>query len=95
MVRVASRHPGQIVTGGLIQISKNDPNRQQNVTSDVINCMSPPNTNSATANGEMRQIARRPRESDGVGNALRQVFGGGAMLSSELHSLIGQLSRYD
>jgi hypothetical protein len=57
--------------------------------------MSPPNTNSATASEEMRQIARRPRESDGVGNALRQVFSGAAMLPPELQFLLGRLSRID
>ena len=94
MAKVEFRLRDQIVTGALIQISQNEPKRQQSVASDVLSVMSPPNTNGATENGEMRQIARRPRESDGVGNALRQVFNGSpAMLPPELQTLLGQLSR--
>lgn len=57
--------------------------------------MSPPNPSSNTANVELRQTVRRPRESDGVGNALRNVFSGATTLPQGLSSLLSQLNRCD
>jgi hypothetical protein len=57
--------------------------------------MSPPDPNGSTVNLDLRQAVRRPRESDGVGNALRNVFGGAASLPQDLSSLVARLNRCD
>ena len=57
--------------------------------------MSPPDPNGNAANAELRQMVRRPRESDAVGNALRNVFAGAAALPQNLSSLLSQLNRCD
>ncbi|MEO7388341.1 MAG: hypothetical protein ABIV24_02590 [Sphingomonas sp.] len=40
-------------------------------------------------------MVRLPRESDGVGNALRQIFGGAAVLPSEFTALLNRLNNED
>jgi hypothetical protein len=55
--------------------------------------MSPPQPHSTTTNTDSRQAVRRPRESDGVGNALRQIFTGAPNLPGDLTSLLRQLTR--
>lgn len=57
--------------------------------------MSPPDPNGTAANADLRQTVRRPRESDGVGNALRNVFAGAAQLPQDLSSLVARLNRCD
>jgi len=57
--------------------------------------MSPPDPNGTAANAELRQTVRRPRESDGVGNALRNVFAGGSTMPQNLSSLLSRLNRCD
>ena len=57
--------------------------------------MTPSTLISAPRSEEMRQMAGRPRQSDGVGNALRQVFNGGAMLPPDLQSLVARLASVD
>jgi hypothetical protein len=42
---------------------------------------------------DSRQTVRRPRATDGVGNALRQLYGGPASLPRDMASLLEQLSR--
>ena len=41
---------------------------------------------------DSRLLVRRPRESDGVGNALRQTFTGAPNLPSDLLALLRRLS---
>jgi hypothetical protein len=36
-----------------------------------------------------------PRDSDGVGSALRQIFGGAPVMSSDLKALLGRLNQDD
>ena len=43
----------------------------------------------------LRQTVRMPRDSDGVGNALRQIFGRGPPLSSDLNALLDRLNTED
>lgn len=43
----------------------------------------------------MRQAVRAPRASDGVGNALRQIFGGCAALPPEFSALLLRLNKED
>jgi hypothetical protein len=49
--------------------------------------------NSARTSSGMQQMARRPRDSDGVGNALRQTFGSCSALPAEFQSLLARLPR--
>ena len=44
-----------------------------------------------TAQSGFGHTVRAPRESDGVGNALRQIFGGPAALPPEFTTLITRL----
>jgi hypothetical protein len=60
-----------------------------------LNSMSPPNPHSTASNADLRQTVKRPRESDGVGNALRNIFAGAPQLPHELSNLIGRLNRHD
>jgi hypothetical protein len=55
--------------------------------------MSPPDPHSQTAQNDSRQVVRRPRETDGVGNALRQIFTGAPALPSDLASLLRRLPK--
>jgi len=55
--------------------------------------MSPPNPHSQGSPSDSHHVVHRPRETDGVGNALRQIFTGGPALPSELASLLRQLSK--
>ncbi|MGN6817895.1 MAG: hypothetical protein ACTHJR_04415 [Sphingomonas sp.] len=55
--------------------------------------MSPPSPHSQAAQSDGRHAVRRPRESDGVGNALRQIFAGAPALPSDLTSLLRQLPK--
>jgi len=57
--------------------------------------MTPPASSPSAAHGGLRQIVRLPRESDGVGNALRQIFGGAAVLPSEVSALLSRLNKED
>ena len=52
--------------------------------------MSPPASPNAAVNG-LRQMARRPRDSDGVGNALRQIFGDIPGMPAEFSALLNRL----
>lgn len=54
--------------------------------------MTPPASSPATAQSGLRQTVRLPRESDGVGSALRQIFSGAGGLPSDLNALIKQLN---
>jgi len=53
--------------------------------------MSPPNSSSFACHKSLRQAVRMPRETDGVGNALRQIFGDAPSLPSEFAALLNQL----
>jgi hypothetical protein len=53
--------------------------------------MSPPNPHSQAGQSDSRLAVRCPRESDGVGNALRQIFNGAPNLPSDLTSLLRRL----
>ena len=48
-----------------------------------------------TADNDARQVVRRPRQSDGVGNALRQIFTGAPHLPADLSSLLRRLPKDD
>jgi hypothetical protein len=54
--------------------------------------MSPPNPHSQSMPSG-HDVVHRPRQSDGVGNALRQIYTGAPMLPSDLASLLRQLSK--
>lgn len=54
--------------------------------------MSPPDPHGQTQT-DNRLAVRRPRESDGVGNALRQTFVGAPNLPSDLLALLRRLSK--
>ena len=41
------------------------------------------------------QTVRLPRESDGVGSALRQIFGGAPATSAEFSALLNRLDKQD
>jgi hypothetical protein len=43
----------------------------------------------------MRHVVRRPRESDGVGNALRQIFGHPSSLPADIGKLLSRLNQND
>jgi hypothetical protein len=55
--------------------------------------MSPPNPHSQGSQSDSPHVVHRPRESDGVGNALRQIFTGGPALPGDLASLLRRLSK--
>jgi len=55
--------------------------------------MSPPDPHSQAAQADNRLAVRRPRESDGVGNALRQIFTGAPNLPSDLAMLLRRLPK--
>lgn len=57
--------------------------------------MSPPNSTAGTAQSGMRQMVHPPRQSDGVGNALRQIFGYPSSLPSEFGKLLNRLNQND
>ena len=57
--------------------------------------MSPLPSHDAAANSGLREVAYRPRDSDGVGNALRQIFGGAHSLPSDFRSMLNQLNTND
>jgi len=57
--------------------------------------MSPPAPINSATNSGMRQMARMPRDSDGVGSALRQIFNGAAGLPSDFKTLLGRLDKND
>jgi|GEM_PF-1850595 len=55
--------------------------------------MSPPNPHSQATQSGGQDIVHRPRQSDGVGNALRQIYTGAPTLPSDLQSLLRRLSK--
>jgi hypothetical protein len=55
--------------------------------------MSPPNPYSQATPSGGHDIVNRPRQSDGVGNALRQIYTGAPTLPSDLESLLRRLSK--
>lgn len=57
--------------------------------------MSPHASVSNSAQRDLRQTVRAPRESDGVGNALRQIFSGAAVMPSDFGALINRLDKQD
>jgi hypothetical protein len=57
--------------------------------------MSPSASSPSAAHDALRQTVRLPQESDGVGNALRQIFGGAAVLPSEFSALLNRLNKND
>jgi hypothetical protein len=65
--------------------------RQQIMAIDVLRRMSPPSPHSQASHSDSRHVVHRPRQSDGVGNALRQVFAGAPTLPSDLALLLRQL----
>jgi hypothetical protein len=67
--------------------------QQQIMASDVLRRMSPPNPHSQAIHSDSRHVVHRPRESDGVGNALRQIFAGAPNLPSDLASLLRRLPK--
>jgi hypothetical protein len=56
-----------------------------------LSLMTPSASSSCAAHGGLRQTVRLPRESDGVGNALRQIFSGGSTLPADLRALLNRL----
>jgi len=63
------------------------------MASDVLRRMSPPNPHSQATQSDSRHVVHRPRESDGVGNALRQIFAGAPTLPSDLATLLRRLPK--
>jgi len=63
------------------------------VANDVLAGMSPPNPHSQATQSGGQDIVHRPRQSDGVGNALRQIYTGAPTLPSDLQSLLRRLSK--
>ena len=57
--------------------------------------MSPPDPHAIAISMDLRQTARRPRESDGVGNALRNIFAGAPNLPQDLSALLARLNHND
>ena len=57
--------------------------------------MSPPPSNCSTADNGTRHVVRRPRDSDGVGNALRQIFGNPSTLPGDIGKLLSRLNQND
>jgi hypothetical protein len=55
--------------------------------------MSPPDPHSQATQSDGHHVVYRPRESDGVGNALRQIFTGAPSLPSDLTLLLRRLSK--
>ncbi len=55
--------------------------------------MTLPSPYSTASQGDMRLAVRRPRASDGVGNALRQVFSGQPTLPQDMACLLNKLSQ--
>jgi len=55
--------------------------------------MSPPNPHSPGTRSDSQQVVHRPRECDGVGNALRQIFTGGPPMPGDLALLLRRLSK--
>lgn len=55
--------------------------------------MSPPNPYSQATPSGGHDIVNRPRQSDGVGNALRQIYTGAPTLPSDMESLLRRLSK--
>jgi DNA-binding NarL/FixJ family response regulator len=55
--------------------------------------MSPPHPHSQAIQSGARHVVHRPRESDGVGNALRQIFTGAPTLPNDLASLLRRLPK--
>jgi hypothetical protein len=67
---------------------------QQNSVLLVLALMSPPASSPFSAQRGLRQTVRMPRESDGVGNALRQIFGASGM-PVEISALLNRLNKED
>lgn len=63
------------------------------MASDVLRRMSPPSPHSQATHSDNRHVVHRPRESDGVGNALRQIFAGAPALPSDLALLLRRLPK--
>ncbi|WP_299424134.1 hypothetical protein [Sphingomonas bacterium] len=77
---------------GLIQINVQRSNKSAtNCRIARFSRMSPPPSQSAATPDSLRQTVRMPRESDGVGSALRQIFAGVPALPSEWRALLGRL----
>jgi hypothetical protein len=57
--------------------------------------VSPPPSQSAAAADCLRQTARMPREGDGVGNALRQIFGGMPGMPADWRAILARLNDVD
>ncbi len=55
--------------------------------------MTPPHSSLSANAFDQRQPVRRPRASDGVGNALRQIYTGQPALPRDLAELLARLSR--
>ncbi len=53
--------------------------------------MNPPRTSTSTTQPGLPQTVRMPRDSDGVGNALRQIFCGGVTMPAEFGALLNRL----
>jgi hypothetical protein len=54
-----------------------------------------PPSPSACVDNVLRQIAHRPRASDGAGNALRHIFGAVPGLPADLNALLDRLYKCD
>ena len=57
--------------------------------------MSPPTPQSNAAYNGLRQVVRRPRESDGIGDALRHIYGRPPSLPPEIGKLLTRLCQND
>lgn len=55
--------------------------------------MTPPRPDLTLQRADHRQVVRTPRASDGIGNALRQIYGGQPTLPREMTMLLDRLSR--
>jgi len=55
--------------------------------------MSPQASFSPTSPRQLRQAVRLPRESDGVGNALRVIFDGSTAVPSDFTALLSRLDK--
>jgi hypothetical protein len=67
--------------------------RQQIMANDVLRRMSAPHPHSQATQSDNHHVVYRPRESDGVGNALRQIFTGAPSLPSDLALLLKRLPK--
>ena len=81
-----------IIDSDQVNLTKNGNKR---AVSAFVTPMSPPDPQMTATGADLRQTARRPRESDGVGNALRNIFAGAPNLPHDWTALLSRLNHND